>query len=161
MYTVRIDGGLAADIWIDDWTDEDFEAAMRWGRYMRVMHFAYVNPHVAVALTEEGEDEELAWSACQKLRSCGSMHPDFMMFRTDDDRVLIAMRDGVTVLGEKGMWERDSARPWLLRNLGIEACEEGKIRAIVYKDSPDEEYEETFDDEREEDSPEGEEDTEA
>lgn len=153
MRTERITGGVDG-VWNEDWTDEDSTAASRWCRYLNLKQFAYVNPYVAVALTDEGDVEELAWSACQQLQSCGSMHPDFTMFRTDDDRVLIAMRDGVTVLGEKGMWERDSARPWLLRNLGIEACEEGMIRAIVYKDSPDEEFDDEDEEEESSDHPE-------
>lgn len=170
MDMMRVVGDDWSGIWNEDWTKKDQKAAMRWCRYLKVKQFAYVNPYVAVALTEEGDVVELAWHANQKLQRCASMHPDFTMFRTDDDTVLIAMRFGVTVLGEKGMWERDSACPWLLRSLGVMACEDERIRAIVYKDSPDEEYDEAFDveddedeeaEEDDEDSPEGENDQEA
>lgn len=117
-------------------TREELESIHRFRGYTDGVAFACLKERVMVMMEDApvGDLEAMRERALDAMDCVLGRHPDFMVWEMNDGCSLVGMHGGVCVISPGPIPPHEEFMNIILRNEGLEACEEENVIAYAYEE---------------------------
>ena len=117
-------------------TEAEIESIEHFIFYTDGVSFACLQERVMAILDDEPSKD------VEKLKECAERHmdhalsvmPDIWPMKMDDGYLMVCLPGDIYVISAERSYHHSSMSGFLLRAEGLEACELGKVIAVVYKE---------------------------